>query len=130
MLRGKIHPVCGRLYVAGVLLFAAGCGSGGGVPATEEAAREALGKALGAWKSGTSAEAMRQQSPEVVVGDSDWKQGRRLTGYEIGGGSFDGKNLRVPVTLTMSVPPRGQRKLIINYIVGTSPVVTVFRDSD
>ena len=73
---------------------------------------------------------MRQQTPEVVVGDADWKLGRRLVGYQIGSGMFDGKNLRVPVTLTIAQPPRGNRQLVVNYIVGTQPVVTLFRDGD
>jgi hypothetical protein len=73
---------------------------------------------------------MRSETPEVFVGDFDWKQGRRLVAYEIGGGTFDGKNLRVPVTLTVAQPPRGNRKIAVNYIVGTRPVVTIFRNSD
>jgi hypothetical protein len=107
----------------------AGCG-GGGVAATEEAARAALASALDAWKAGRNAEDMRIHSPEVVVGDRDWKQGRRLVAYEIGQGKFDGKNLRVPVTVTLAVPPRGNRKFVVSYIVGTQPVVTIFRDGE
>ena len=100
------------------------------MPATEEAAHGALTAALDAWKAGRKADEMRQQTPEVVVGDADWKQGRRLVGYQIGTGMFDGKNLRVPVTLTIAQPPRGNRQLVVNYIVGTQPVVTLFRDGE
>ena len=126
-MRGKTHFHARSLLLAALLLPAGGC-SGGGVPATEEAARGALDAALDAWKSGRKAEEMRQQTPEVVVGDSDWKQGRRLVAYQIGTGMFDGKNLRVPVTLTLAQPPSGNRRLVVNYIVGTKPVVTLFRD--
>jgi hypothetical protein len=112
-----------------LVLQLAGCGAGG-VAATEESAREALIKALDAWKTGRKAEEMRQETPEVIVGDSYWKQGLRLVGYEIGNGTFDGKNLRVPVTLTIAQPPHGNRKLIVKYIVGTRPVVTIFRDGE
>jgi hypothetical protein len=113
-----------------MLLHLAGCGATAGGSGTEEEARMALTKALDAWKAGRTATDMRQESPEVVVGDSDWKQGRKLIAYEIGSGLFDDKNLRVPVTLTVAQPPRGNRKLVVNYIVGTRPVVTIFRDSD
>jgi hypothetical protein len=115
--------------VVAMLLLAAGCGGtvGGG---TEQEARAALTNALDAWKAGRAATDMQNESPEVVVGDSDWKQGRKLVAYEVGSGMFDGKNLRVPVTLTLSQPPRGNRRVVINYIVGTRPVVTIFRDSD
>ena len=112
-----------------MLLVVAGCGGAGG-GGTEQEARTALTKALDAWKAGHSAANMRNEDPEVVVGDSDWKQGRKLVAYEIGSGLFDGKNLRVPVILTVAQPPRGNRKLVVNYIVGTRPVVTIFRDSD
>jgi hypothetical protein len=117
------------VLVAAWLLLCAGCG-GGGVSATEEAAHDALTKALDAWKAGRKADEMRQERPEFVVGDRDWKQGRRLVGYEIADGKFDGKNLRVPVSLTMLQPPRGNRKFVVNYIVGTRPVVTIFRDGE
>jgi hypothetical protein len=122
------NRMAGALAVA-MSLVVAGCGGavGGG---TEQDARTALTTALDAWKAGHSAANMRHEDPEVVVGDSDWKQGRKLVAYEIGSGLFDGKNLRVPVTLTLAQPPRGNRKLVVNYIVGTRPVVTIFRDSD
>lgn len=108
-----------------------GCGgSGSGSGGNEEEARAALNKALDAWKAGRSAAEMRSEDPEIVVGDSDWKQGKKLVAYEISSGMFDGKYLRVPVTLTVAQPPRGNRKLVVNYIVGTRPVITIFRDSD
>jgi hypothetical protein len=128
--RGVVGRNAALLVVVGLLLHAGGCGSGVGA-ATEEAARDALKSALDSWKSGRKAEDMRNESPEVIVGDSDWKHGRRLVGYEIAGsGSFDGKNLRVPVKLTLAHPPRGNRTVIANYIVGTQPVVTLFRDAE
>jgi hypothetical protein len=85
---------------------------------------------LDAWKAGRKAEEMRSESPEMIVGDADWKRGRRLADYEIGSGVFDGKNLRIPVTLTIVRPPKGQQKVVANYIVGTRPVVTLFRDGE
>jgi hypothetical protein len=117
------------VLVVAMLLLVAGCGGAGG-GGTEQEARTALTNALDAWKAGRTATDMRSENPEVVVGDSDWKQGRKLVAYEIGSGMFDGKNLRVPVTLTVAQPPRGNRKLVVNYIVGTRPVVTIFRDSE
>jgi hypothetical protein len=129
MFRGSVRiNSTGAMIVASLVVFA-GCGSSG-VPATEEAARAALASALDAWKSGRKVEEMRGQSPEVIVRDTDWKLGRRLVGYEIGQGTFDGKSLRVPVTLTIALPSRSSRKLVAHYIVGTKPVVTVFRDGE
>jgi hypothetical protein len=117
------------VVVAAVLIHTSGC-AGGGIPPTEDAARESLVKALDAWKAGRTAIEMRNESPEIIVGDSYWKHGLRLVGYEIGSGTFDGKNLRVPVTLTVAQSPRGHRKVAVKYIVGTRPVVTIFRDGE
>lgn len=128
MVRGNRRLPAFPLLFAALSLCEAGCG--GGVPATEDAARTALTAALDAWKAGRKAEEMRQYSPEVVVGDTDWKLGRKLASYEIGTGTFDGKNLRVPVTLTLAQPPSSNRKVMVKYIVGTQPVVTLFRDGE
>jgi hypothetical protein len=118
------------LVAVALFLGVAGCAGGSSGAGNEQSAREALGSALEAWKNGRTADDMRRGTPEVVVGDSAWKLGLKLSGYEIGKGMYDGKNLRVPVTLTLVQPPRGTRKIDVNYIVGTSPVVTIFRDSD
>jgi hypothetical protein len=118
-----------RMIFIAAILQCTGC-SGGDLPATEEAARAALASALDAWKAGQKAEDMRGQDAEVIVRDTDWKLGRRLAGYEIGHGEFDGKTLRIPVTLTLALPPRGNRRFVVNYIVGTQPVVTIFRDGE
>jgi Ni/Co efflux regulator RcnB len=128
MVRGLVWHCTISMLLAG-LLACAGCAGGSVTGGSEQEAREALTKALDAWKSGRKAEEMRQESPEVIVGDPDWKKGKRLTTYQIGSGIFDGKNLRVPVTLTMEQPPR-QPKVVVNYIVGTRPVVTLFRDGE
>src|SRR5688572_13513381 len=89
MSRGKTQNLMFQWLLAAFLLQSVGC-SGGGVPATEEAARGALTAALDAWKAGRKVDEMRQQTPEVVVGDTDWKLGRQLVGYEIGTGKLDG----------------------------------------
>jgi hypothetical protein len=129
MLRRRVRQESLRAVIIAAILQLAGC-SGEVIPATEEAARAALAGALDAWKAGRKAGEMRGQSPEVIVRDTDWNSGRRLVAYEIGQGTFDGKSLRVPVTLTIAAPPRGSRKLTATYIVGTKPVVTIFRDGE
>jgi hypothetical protein len=117
------------LVTVGALLVVAGC-AGRTNAGSEQEAREALAGALDAWKNGRTADEMRGATPEVVVGDTAWRAGHKLIGYEVGNGMFDGTNLRVPVTLTLAQPSRGSRKLVVNYIVGTTPVVTIFRDSE
>jgi hypothetical protein len=73
---------------------------------------------------------LKQNDPEIVVGDVLWEQGRKLVDYKLDGqGKFDGRNLRVPVTLTVQQPPRAATKLTAIYIVGVRPVITVFREN-
>jgi Ni/Co efflux regulator RcnB len=130
MFRGLVWYCTTAALAAGLLVGSVGCGGASATGGSEQEAHDALTKALDAWKSGRKADEMRNESPEVIVGDPDWKKGSRLTAYQIGSGVFDGKNLRVPVTLTVEQRPRGQRKVIVDYIVGIRPVVTLFRDGE
>ncbi len=130
MFRGLVRYCTAGALVAGLMVCSIGCGGASATGGSEQEARDALTKALDAWKSGRKADEMRNESPEVIVGDPDWKKGNRLNAYQVGSGMYDGKNLRVPVTLTVEQPPRGQRKVVVDYIVGTRPVVTLFRDGE
>ena len=67
-----------------------------------EFVREVLITSLDAWKSGAVPGDLRQRQPRIVVGDNDWEQGRRLLNFQVAKNDvFDGRNLRVPVELTM-----------------------------
>ena len=114
---------------AALLLCAAGCG---GHALDEDLAVASLSKALEAWQSGGNAGDLGQADPQIVVGDAAWKEGQTLIGFEIvGKGTFDGKNLRVPVKLKLQ-PLSGKQPVTseVTYVVGTDPVITVFRVCD
>jgi hypothetical protein len=129
-MRGTVQQGVAGVLIAVLSLCAAGCGGGGPSGGNEQEARETLVKVLDAWKSGRTADDMRHEDPEVIVGDSDWKTGRRLNAYQIDSGMFDGENLRVPVTLVLENRQHRRRKVVVNYIFGTQPVVTLFRDEE
>jgi hypothetical protein len=58
----------------------------------------------------------------------DWKTGRKLKSFEViePTESVDA-NLHCQVKLTLEDPEKGEVEQTVKYVVGTSPVLTVFR---
>jgi hypothetical protein len=77
------------------------------------------------WVDGRSPDELQ---PEIVVGDTDWKSGKKLVSYEILTASekSDGSNLHVKVVREIQEEKGSPRKSEKTYIIGTSPVVTIF----
>ncbi|MBW3541480.1 MAG: hypothetical protein KY476_14530 [Planctomycetes bacterium] len=108
------------------------CGCGGpdlADPVDPDRARGTLQDVLESWQKGATPESWREKSPEVVVQDMDWNGGAKLHSYEfLGPGEALDANLHAPVRLTL-VDPQGRRQeKTVTYIIGTSPVLTVFRE--
>ncbi|WZO99280.1 hypothetical protein EP7_000879 [Isosphaeraceae bacterium EP7] len=98
-------------------------------PVEPAKAREALVQALECWKRGEPIETLKSASPPIVAQDFDWMAGKKLAAYEVAGkGKDDDANLRIPVKLTLLTPQGQQSTKSVNYVVGTSPALTVFRD--
>ncbi len=58
----------------------------------------------------------------------DWKRGVPLQSFEIlGEGDAVDANLYCQVKLKFSKPQNGKSEQVVTYLVGTSPVLTVFR---
>jgi hypothetical protein len=112
-------------------ILPAGCSGGGysAQPLDHARAREALNTTLDAWKKGQEPASLKTASPPIVAQDMDWSAGATLLAYEVKG---DGKgvdsNLKVPVQLTMKTRAGKDATKTVNYLVTTSPAVTVFRD--
>src|SRR5512138_1389230 len=70
------------------------------LPLDQDVARSACERALMAWQEG---KAPADLKPEIVVGDHDWKTGRKLVGFEMLPEDVfnDGTNLHIPVRLTL-----------------------------
>ena len=112
-----------------VVLFAGCSGSQQAAPVDSGRARDALKLALDGWKKGDLPSALKDGSPSITVQDMDWLAGATLVDYEVAGeGKAVEANLYVPVKLTLR-PKKGKdiRKRV-SYVVGTSPILTVFRD--
>jgi hypothetical protein len=113
-----------------------GCGSGPPKPADPAAAREALDRALTAWKEGRSAESLQSADPPIVVSDHTWSNGARLVKYEIAPGDRRaGADQSFQVVLWIEdskAQGKGkdkgkERQEKTEYNVGTNPILTVVR---
>ena len=124
------RPIAGALAALAVAGAVAGCSGGPrAAPVAPDRAREALRTALDRWKQGDPPEALKGADPPIVVQDFDWMAGRRLVAYRVlGDGEDDDANLRIPVALTIAKADGGEARSDVTYVVGTDPVLTVFRD--
>ncbi len=91
-------------------------------------AKKILEEVLTSWKSGGSIEDWPTHQPSVIVQDMDWKNGALLQDFEIiGDGEAVDANLHCQVKLKLQLPNKSKSEKTVTYLVGTSPVVTVFR---
>ena len=118
------------LVLLGVL-GVGGCSEGPGRAAAVDSlkARDALKTSLEHWKSGGKLDDLKTSSPAITIQDLDWEGGKELVGFEIlDEGKDDDANLRIPVALTIREKGGREQKKSVKYVVGTSPVITVFRE--
>ena len=110
--------------IVGVLLVFGlwGCSQGDtpSHPLDQELARASVQKAMQAWVDGKTPKDLQ---PELVVGDTSWEQGEKLVSFEIATNeeTSDGSNLHIVVKRKFDSSDSD-----VTYIVGTSPVVTIF----
>jgi hypothetical protein len=83
---------------------------------------------LDTWRAGKPLAALKECQPPLVANDEEWAAGHRLVAYKVIDDSFsDGLNLHVETRLTVA-PRRGRpTEKEVTFIVGTHPLVTVFR---
>lgn len=113
------------------LTLLAGCGPDRvqkQAPVNVSVAETTLTKTLDAWKDGKKPDELGSQSPKIVAQDMDWQMGAKLTDYKVTGNSVPkDANLIAEVELKLIAPDGKEKKKTVKYIVGTSPVLTVFR---
>lgn len=109
------------------LLMVVGC-QPGPRPSDSVAAQQALEKMLKTWKNGGKALDLKVAEPSIIAVDDDWERSVVLKNYRLQANPFDdGVNLHFTVDLTlMNKQGREFRKVQV-YIVGTNPVITIFR---
>jgi hypothetical protein len=124
---GRIKMFVGRLprrCVVGLLfgMLFIGCSSDDApsYPLDKELARSSVQKAMEAWVSGKTP---KELQPDIVIGDTAWENGKKLTSFEIVADeeTTDGSNLYIRVKRKL-----GTSESRVTYIVGTTPVVTIF----
>jgi hypothetical protein len=121
-----------RLVRIAVLLYFAACLAGcdpkTAAPVEPMLARDTLQRVLDGWKSGEKPEDFQKQEPPVVVQDVEWMTGSALVSYKLlsPGDPLDA-NLHCPVRLVTRDPAGKESTKDVTYIVGTDPVLTVFR---
>lgn len=126
--RRALLTTYGSVAVAG-LLFSGCFGQERAAAVDPGRARRALQTALESWKKGDTIEQLRSNSPSIVAQDFDWMAGARLVDYEVtGDGKDDDANLRIPVKLSLRTAQGKDLSKSVSYVVGTSPVLTVFRE--
>ena len=113
-----------------LLLGVSGCrGAPQAAPVDPALARQTLVRVLESWREGRSVRHWKQQTPPVVIQDADWQAGRSLSDFELlESGRAQDANLRCPVRLVLRDEQGRERQQQVVYLVGTDPVLTVFRD--
>lgn len=118
--------------VAALLVsLAAGCGRSNGrsLSVDAELAKQSFDTFLSAWKQGKAPSDLRSLSPSIISGDEDWSAGSKLVDYRITDRVFnDGANLHLTAELQLTgAKKKKPGKTSVSYVVGTSPVITIFR---
>lgn len=103
-----------------VLLFGCASSDAPSHPLDQELARASVEKAMQAWKDGKTP---KDLEPEIIIGDMNWTQGQKLLSFEIlpKEETTDGSNLYIRVKRKI-----GASESQVTYVVGTSPIVTIF----
>ncbi len=111
------------------LALCAGCGWGGGYgryKPSEETSRQALETALDAWQSGKPPDQVGG-SPAVQVVDSAWRNGQKISRYQVLGEEA-GEGLTF-FSVRLTPKGRGADKVVRYVVVGRDPL-WVYREDD
>ena len=89
-----------------------------------DVAHSSLEKALTAWIDGKKPEDLK---PEIIMGDFAWDSGKKLVSFQIltKDETSDGTNLHIKVKRKFKTDGKESESEVL-YIVGTSPVITIF----
>lgn len=106
-----------------------GCGAGGArdLSLDRERARQELAAFLQAWQEGQELPTFLAGRADMAGHDPDWAAGKRLLSYELSDDGDDGTNAHFDAALRLERQPAAVH---VEYVVGTSPVVSVFREAE
>lgn len=124
--KGAIVVACACLM--GSCLMASGCNQGArSLPLDKATGKQALTEFLTLWKDGKSVGEFTVTHPKAAAADPEWEAGAKLVNFTIGNESDDGTNLHIAVDLVLRGADGAESTQKITYIVGTSPVLSIFR---
>lgn len=119
-----------NLRLAAVLigLLLMGCSQGArSLKLDQDLARKSFEAFLTAWRDGQTPQDLQGRTPKIIGTDADWERGRKLKNFEVLPEEFnDGTNLKLSAKLTIEIDKHRTETRTVEYIVGTSPVITVF----
>jgi hypothetical protein len=119
-------PLWGWVAFA-LVLGLSGCSRRVSLSLDENVARDSLKAALESWKKGDKQNDLQQRSPSIIMADESWEAGMRLVSYRLlDQGVSDDVNLHCKVELVVADKNGTESKRKMTYIVGTSPVITIF----
>ncbi len=127
----RFHLHLEQIILLGTMVCVAlpGCMTRRAHPVDAARARQTLQNVLESWQRGDSPSQWRKLSPAVVIQDVDWQAGRLLESFTlVGNGTARDANLYCQVKLTFADESTGPQEKMVMYVVGTDPVLTVFRD--
>lgn len=115
--------------LGGWLLVLSACSGNPSYPVQADKAHETLDKVMSGWMLGQTIEDFKAADPTIVIQDVDWSGGSKLIAYEV---LPDPKpvddNLQAKVRLNLETKDGKKEEKTVTYLVGTAPVLTVFRD--
>jgi hypothetical protein len=124
---GRRGPWIWSLISVALALGSASCGTQQAPITPADTAQAALEAALGAWREGRAPNALMNTQPPILVADSEWTGGRKLTEYRIVREDPSPSDRRFTVALRYEGTDSDSE---VPYIViGTDPV-SVFREDD
>lgn len=115
--------------IAVILVLFCGCQkTARDLPLDKDVARQSLTAFLESWSQGQPPESLQARVPAIVGVDPDWRSGRRLVQFETESEMDDGTNMHITTKLVFGSERGQDPAATVTYIVGTSPVITIFRN--
>ena len=112
-----------------VLLLSCGCSQGArSLKLDKDVAHKSFEQFLSAWREGKVPQDLQDAKPQIICTDFEWRTGRKLTNFKVLDDEFcDGTNLRLSAEITVMTEGKPAVTQTVEYIVGTSPVITISR---
>lgn len=112
-----------------IVALCSGCSKGArSLKLDKDLAHKSFEQFLTAWRDGKSSKELQDQSPQIICNDFEWNSGKKLISFKILEDEFsDGTNLTLAAEITIAVDGRPTPPQKVEYVVGTSPVITIFR---